>query len=120
MNAKIKMCQYVIFIKLRKFDIADIKYFTVLDYLLTGYGESSDHESEESSDDDVSIGKRKGRTGSGTLYFFALFKEKQFLTCETVCSIFSGARKFCLAHGLRQLIGDTKINVRCLQTVLMN
>lgn len=28
------------------------------------YGESSDHESEESSDDDVNIGKRKGRTGS--------------------------------------------------------
>lgn len=30
----------------------------------TSYGESSEHESEESSDDDVSIGKRKGRTGS--------------------------------------------------------
>ena len=30
------------------------------------YGESSDHESEESSDDDISIGKRKGRNGSGT------------------------------------------------------
>lgn len=28
------------------------------------YGESSDHESEESSDDDISIGKRKGRNGS--------------------------------------------------------
>ena len=65
MNAKIKMCQYVIFIKRRQFDTAHIKWFTVFDYLLTGYGESSDHESEESSDDDVSIGKRKGRTGSG-------------------------------------------------------
>ncbi|XP_053375706.1 rabphilin-3A-like isoform X2 [Mercenaria mercenaria] len=30
----------------------------------TSYGESSDHESESSSEDDVSIGKRKGRKGS--------------------------------------------------------
>lgn len=30
----------------------------------TSYGESSDHESESSSDDEVSIGKRKGRKGS--------------------------------------------------------
>ena len=32
---------------------------------VASYGESSEHESEESSDDDVSIGKRKGRNGSG-------------------------------------------------------
>ena len=31
---------------------------------------------------------------------------------------FSGARKFCLAHGLRQLIRDTKKVVSCLQTSL--
>ncbi|XP_052248245.1 double C2-like domain-containing protein beta isoform X3 [Dreissena polymorpha] len=31
----------------------------------TSYGESSDHESESSSDDDVSIGKKKGQKGSG-------------------------------------------------------
>ena len=34
------------------------------------------------------------------------------------CSIFSGAGKFCLAHGLRQLTRDTKSDVICLQTTL--
>ena len=29
----------------------------------------------------------------------------------------SGAGKFCLAHGLRQLTGDTKSDVNCLQTL---
>ena len=37
---------------------------------------------------------------------------------DRVCSIFSGARKFCVAHGLRQLIRDTKSDVNCFQTSL--
>ena len=32
-----------------------------------------------------------------------------------VCSIFSGAGKFCLARGLRQLTRDNKSDVSCLQ-----
>ena len=31
---------------------------------------------------------------------------------DRVCSIFSGAGKFCLAHGLRQLTCDIKHDVR--------
>ena len=31
-----------------------------------------------------------------------------------MCSIFSGAGKFCLAHGLRQLTRDGKSDVRTL------
>ena len=38
---------------------------------------------------------------------------------DRVCSIFSGARKLCLAHGLRQLTQDTKSDVSCLQTLFM-
>ena len=38
---------------------------------------------------------------------------KCFLTCETVFSIYSGAGKFCLAHGLRQLT-HVKSDVRTL------
>ena len=34
------------------------------------------------------------------------------------CSIFSGAGKFSLAYGLRQLTRDTKSDVSCLQTML--
>ena len=34
---------------------------------------------------------------------------------DRVCSIFSGAGKFCLAHGLRQLAQDTKSDVSCVQ-----
>ena len=33
-------------------------------------------------------------------------------------SIFSGAGKFCLAHGLRRLTRETKCSVSCLQTSL--
>ena len=33
-----------------------------------------------------------------------------------VCSIFSVAGKFCLAHGQTQLTRDTKSDVSCLQT----
>ena len=47
-----------------------ILYFVFYAHIITSvfpasYGESSEHESEESSDDDVSIGKRKGKNGSG-------------------------------------------------------
>ena len=34
------------------------------------------------------------------------------------CSISSDAGKFCLAHGLRHLTLDTKIDVSCLQMLL--
>ena len=34
---------------------------------------------------------------------------------DRVCSIFSGAGKFCLAHGLRQLTRDAKNDVGCLK-----
>ena len=34
-------------------------------------------------------------------------------------SVCSGAGKFCLAHGLRQLTRDAKSKVSCLQTTLM-
>ena len=37
---------------------------------------------------------------------------------DRVCSIYSGAGKFCLAHRLRQLKRDTKSDVSCLQTML--
>ena len=46
-------------------EIAIYLTVTCMSFFSGNYGESSDHESEESSDDDVSIGKRKGRTGSG-------------------------------------------------------
>ena len=36
---------------------------------------------------------------------------------DRVYSIFSGAGKFCLAYGLRQLTRDTKSDVSCLQIV---
>ena len=41
-----------------------------------------------------------------------------FLPRDRVCSNFSGAGKFCLAHGLRQLIRDTVSDFSCLQTLL--
>ena len=37
---------------------------------------------------------------------------------DRICSIFSGAGNFCLPYGLRQLTGDTKNDVSCLQTLL--
>ena len=37
---------------------------------------------------------------------------------DRVCSIFSGAGKFFLAHGLRQITRETKYDVNCLQTLL--
>ena len=37
---------------------------------------------------------------------------------DRVCSIFSSAGKFCLAHALRQLTRDKKSDVSCLQTSL--
>ena len=37
-----------------------------------------------------------------------------FLTFERVCSIFSGARKFCLVHGLGHLSRDVNSDVRTL------
>ena len=38
---------------------------------------------------------------------------------DRVISIFSGAGKFWLGHGLRQVTRDTKIGVSCLQTILI-
>ena len=37
-----------------------------------------------------------------------------FLLRDRVCSIFSGAGKCCLAHGLRKLTRDVKSDVRIL------
>ena len=37
---------------------------------------------------------------------------------DRVCSIFNGAGKFCLAHGLRQLTREAKTDVIWLQTTL--
>ena len=37
---------------------------------------------------------------------------------DSVCPIFSGAGKFCLDPGLRQLTQDTQCDVSCLQTLL--
>ena len=37
---------------------------------------------------------------------------RHFLSMMQICSIFSGAEKFCLAHGLRQLIRDVESDVR--------
>ena len=37
---------------------------------------------------------------------------------DRVCSIFSGAGKFYLIHGLRQLTHDAKSKVSCLQMTL--
>ena len=34
--------------------------------------------------------------------------------CDRACSVFSGAGKFCLAHGHRQLTRDVKSDVRTL------
>ena len=39
-----------------------------------------------------------------------------FLPMRQSLLFFSGAGKFCLAHGLRQLTPDTKSDVSCLQT----
>ena len=52
-----------------------------------------------------------------TFYMILLhnfIKEKLFLPRDRVCSIFSGAGKFCLVHGLRQLTRDFKSDVRTL------
>ena len=47
---------------------------------------------------------------------FVLFLAKSFsYLWDRVCSIFRGAGKFCLAHGLRQLTRDTICDVSCLQ-----
>ena len=48
-------------------------------------------------------------TISAALFDFLFLPETEFF------SIFIGAGKFCLAHGLRQLAGDTKSDVSCLQ-----
>ena len=39
---------------------------------------------------------------------------------DRVCSIFSGASKFCLAHGLRQLTRDYKSDIRILDFIKMS
>ena len=41
-----------------------------------------------------------------------------FSPMRRVCSIFSSAGKFCLAHALTQLTRDTVCDISCLQTLL--
>ena len=43
-----------------------------------------------------------------------------FLSMRQSLFFFSGAGKFCLAHGLRQLTPDTKSDVSCIQTFFTN
>ena len=57
--------------------------------------------------------------------FSAMFFQKRttFVTFfsylwDRLCSIFSSAGKFCLAHGLRQLTRDTIYDISCLQMLL--
>ena len=45
-----------------------------------------------------------------------LCTERYFLLMRQNLFYFSGAGKFCLAHGLRQLTQDAKSDVSCLQT----
>ena len=47
-------------------------------------------------------------------YSYPVCKKFFSYICDGVCSILSGALKFCLAHGLRQLTHGVKYDVRIL------
>ena len=53
------------------------------------------------------------------LSYLALYDVLCYLTYEIeFVKFFSGAGKFCLAHGLRQFTRDAKSDISCLQTLL--
>ena len=67
----------------------------------------------------VSLSEFSGPSKFKIAVFWNAKRKREFLFCEIGFVLFyTGAGKFCLAHGLRQLTRDTKIDVSCLQTLL--